>query len=185
MTPHSPASDRPDRERDQMLKEMENYLQRLDDLHKQVLEVISGVPSDGLNFEPIHLPQLQVSNSLAELTAHIAGAEHFWIGEVIAKMPPTRDRDAEFKTKVRGSNDLVAKINTVSGETHAILAALNPADLDSEREVDERLVPVRWAILHVIDHTALHLGHMQLTYQIWARGDSKPSPTWFSRLPPR
>ena len=52
-----------------MLKEIENYLQRIDDLHKQVIDVITDVPSDGLNFIPIHLPELQVSNSLAMLAA--------------------------------------------------------------------------------------------------------------------
>lgn len=168
-----------------MLKEIENYLQRLDDLHKQVIDVITDMPSDGLNYIPIQLPELQVSNSIAMLTAHIAGAEHFWIGEVIARMPPTRDRPAEFKTRIRRSSELVALLDKISSETHAILAALSPEDLDSTREVEERLVPVRWAILHVIDHTALHLGHMQLTYQLWARGDNKSSPFWFSRLPPR
>jgi hypothetical protein len=42
---------------------------------------------------------------------------------------------------------------------------------------------VRWGILHVIDHTSLHLGHMQITYQLWNEGKSKPSPRWFERLP--
>ena len=168
-----------------MLKELENYLQRLEDLHKQVVEVINGVPSDGLNFVPIHLPDLQVSNSMAALAVHIAGAEHYWIGEVIAQMPPTRDRDAEFKTRAKGSNDLIAKINNAFAETRSILGNLSEDDLGSLRNVEDHDVPVRWAILHVIDHTALHLGHMQLTYQLWAKGDSKPSPFWFSRLPPR
>jgi hypothetical protein len=26
---------------------------------------------------------------------------------------------------------------------------------------------VRWCILHVIEHIAQHLGHMQLTRQLW------------------
>jgi hypothetical protein len=26
---------------------------------------------------------------------------------------------------------------------------------------------VRWCILHVIEHYAQHLGHMQLTRQLW------------------
>ncbi len=168
-----------------MLKEIENYLQCIDELHKQVIEVITDVPSDGLNYIPVQLPELQVSNSLAMLVAHIAGSEHYLIGEVVGRMPPTRDREADFRTRVRRSNELVAFLNTISSETHAILAALDEAELDSSREVHEREVSVRWIILHVIDHTALHLGHMQLTYQLWARGDNKASPFWMSRLPPR
>ncbi|HJW84059.1 MAG TPA: hypothetical protein VJ754_07125, partial [Anaerolineae bacterium] len=57
------------------------------------------------------------------------------------------------------------------------------ADLDGAREVEGRSVPVRWSILHIIDHTALHLGHMQITYQLWMGGLSKPSPHWVDRLP--
>jgi hypothetical protein len=35
----------------------------------------------------------------------------------------------------------------------------------------------------VIDHTALHVGHMQITRQLWAGGKSFPSPLWSQRLP--
>jgi uncharacterized damage-inducible protein DinB len=168
-----------------LLKELENYLLRLEDLHKQVIAVIHEVPGDGLNFTPIVIPDLQVSNSLAALAVHIAGAEHYWIGEVVAGLMPTRDRAAEFKTKVRFSAELVTRLKNAYAESNTILARLTEADLEKIRKVEDHDVPVRWAILHVIDHTALHLGQMQLTYQLWAKGDSKPSPFWFSRLPPR
>jgi NAD(P)H dehydrogenase (quinone) len=45
------------------------------------------------------------------------------------------------------------------------------------------LVDVHWGIVHVLDHTALHLGHMQLTYQLWMGGRAGTSPLWFDRLP--
>jgi uncharacterized damage-inducible protein DinB len=168
-----------------LLKELENYLFRLEDLHKQVIAVINEVPADGLNYIPIELPDLQVSNSLAALAMHITGAEHYWIGEVVAGLMPTRDRAAEFKAKVRFSAELITRVKNAYAESNAILSRLTELDLEKVRKVEDHEVPVRWAILHVIDHTALHLGHMQLTYQLWAKGDSKPSPFWFSRLPPR
>jgi hypothetical protein len=37
--------------------------------------------------------------------------------------------------------------------------------------------------MQIVDHTALHLGHMQITYQLWMGGQSKPSPYWYERLP--
>lgn len=168
-----------------MLKELENYLYRIQDLHKLVVDVISGVPSGGLNFSPIVMPDMQISNSLAQLAVHIAGAEHFWIGEVIGGMPPTRDREAEFMTRARNSGELQDRLDKVLAETKAVLSKLAPEDLDKIRLVNDKEVPTRWAILHVIDHTALHLGHMELTYQLWAKGDNRPTPTWISRLPPR
>jgi uncharacterized damage-inducible protein DinB len=168
-----------------LLSELENYLQRIEDLHGQIIALIDGMPRDGLNFIPIVLPQLQVSNSLAHLAAHVAGAEHFWIGEVIGGLPATRDRASEFNFKSKGVAPLIENLNRVFLETKNIFPNLTENDLSKSYEVDEKMVPGRWAIVHVIDHTALHLGHMQLTYQLWAKGDSKPSPFWFSRLPPR
>lgn len=121
-------------------------------------------------------------NSLAVLATHIAGAEHFWIGEVIGGLPLTRDRDAEFLTETKDGTHLVGLLEQTGLETREILAGLTEMDLDGVREARGRQVPVRWGILHVIDHTALHLGHMQLTYQLWRRGRSSHSPRWFERL---
>ena len=168
-----------------MLSELDNYLQRIEDLHKQIIDLIENMPREGLNFFPITLPDLQVSNSLAVLTTHIAGAEHYWIGEVIGGLPATRDRASEFAIRVRNPAPLIDMLNDVLAETKGVFARLSENDLDKTYEVEEKMVPGRWAILHVVDHTSLHLGHMQLTYQLWAKGDNKSSPFWFSRLPPR
>ena len=168
-----------------MLSELENYLLRIEDLHKQIIEMVDDMPRDGLNFFPIVLPELQVSNSIANLAMHVAGAEHFWIGEVIGGMPATRVRADEFAVRVKNPHPLIDSLNNVLAETKTIFLKLTEADLSKSYEVDEKMVQGRWAILHVVEHSALHLGHMQITYQLWAKGDSKSSPMWFSRLPPR
>jgi len=77
-----------------MFSELDNYLQRIEDLRGQVRGLIEDLPADALNWRP--LPDEQEShvvNSLAVLAAHVAGAEHFWIAEVIGGRPATRDRD--------------------------------------------------------------------------------------------
>ncbi len=182
-----------------MLPELDNYLQRIEDLRGQVRDLIVDLPAEALNWRPIPPsapapPALSekgaggaedrgdATNSLAVLAAHIAGAEHFWIGEVIGGQPPTRDRDAEFLTEVKDSSQLVRLLEQTGLETREILTSLTATDLDGVREARGRQVPVRWGILHIIDHTALHLGHMQLTYQLWMGGPSGRSPHWFDRL---
>ena len=166
-----------------MLSELDNYLQRIEDLRRQVRGLITDLPVEALNWHPIEGDEGHVTNSLAVLAAHIAGAEHFWIAEVVAGRPTTRDRDAEFATHVTDAAELVRLLEKAEAETREVLSALRESDLDGVREAGGRTVPVRWCILHVIDHTALHLGHMQLTYQLWKGGPSKPSPFWFERLP--
>ncbi len=166
-----------------MYTELENYLQRIDSLHTQIYALLTGLSVDALNWRPVQNIESDATNSLAALTAHIAGAERFWIAEVIGRFAPTRDRDAEFATRVDRPEDLTDLLARTGRETCAILSALEAADLDGHREVEGRVVPVRWSILHVIDHTALHLGHMQLTYQLWTGGKSFLTPNWHERLP--
>lgn len=165
-----------------MLPECASYLEMLDDLRGQIAKLIDGLSAEALNWRPIEGEDDHVTNSLAVMVAHVAGAEHFWIHEVAGGQPPTRDRPAEFVTEVDSSEPLLAKLETNAQETRKVLTGLTAADLDSTRQAHERRVPMRWALLHAIDHTALHLGHMQITYQLWFRGQAADSPRWFQRL---
>jgi uncharacterized damage-inducible protein DinB len=166
-----------------MLPELDNYLQRIENLRGQVRALIADLPAEALNWRLTENVEAHATNSLAVLAAHVAGAEHFWVAEVIGDRPRTRDRDAEFKLEVADAAELIRRLEVTGVETREVFAALTEADLDSAREVEGRTAAVRWGILHVIDHTALHLGHMQITYQLWNAGTSKPSPRWFERLP--
>lgn len=163
--------------------EIETYLSMIEDLRMQVREIVADLPAEALNWRPLPGVDDHATNSLAVLAAHVAGAEHFWIAEAIGHAPPTRDRPAEFALEVVGAAGLLERLDQVGAETRAILSKLPEEELDSFRTVQDKTVPVRWAILHVIDHTALHLGHMQITYQLWMQGGSKPSPRWFERTP--
>ena len=165
-----------------MPPELASYLQMIEDLRGQVRDLIANLPAEALNWHPLDVSEEHATNSLAVLAAHIAGAEHFLIGEGVGNLPPSRDRDAEFATRAASAAELVDLLERVGEETRQVCSALSAPDLDGTREVQGRTVPVRWCILHVIDHTALHLGHMQLTYQLWMGGQSGPSPRWFERL---
>jgi uncharacterized damage-inducible protein DinB len=165
-----------------MLPELDSYLQMIEDLRGQVRSLVVDLPAEALNWRPIEGIEEHTTNSLSVLVTHIAGAEHFWIGEVVGGRPSTRDRDAEFLTQVQDVTGLLELLTLVAAETREVLSALTGADLEGTRVARGRSIPVRWCILHVIDHTAIHLGHMQLTYQLWRGGQSGPSPRWFERL---
>jgi uncharacterized damage-inducible protein DinB len=165
-----------------MLPECVNYLRMLDDLRGQIAKLIADLPAEALNWRPIEGEDEHVTNSLAVMAAHVAGAEHFWIHEVIGGQAPTRDRPAEFLTQVDGPEALLEKLEANEQKTREVLAGLAAADLDGDRQARDRMVPTRWAILHAIDHAALHLGHMQITYQLWSSGRPANSPRWFQRV---
>ena len=166
-----------------MISELDNYLDRIEDLHKQVSGLVADLPAEALNWRPIEGKDDHATNSLAVLTAHIAGAEHFWIAEVVGGLHATRNRDAEFVTVATSASELIQRLEKVSSETKDVFSILSESDLNGTRQARDRIVPVRWCILHVIDHSSLHLGHMQITYQLWNGGKSVPSPLWFDRLP--
>lgn len=166
-----------------MLPEIENTMQRMDDLRDQIGKLAVQVGQDNLNWQPFEANGEQTSNSMAVLVAHVCGAEHFWIAEVIGGKPPTRDRQAEFATKTGSHTVLFHLLHQNSIETREILSELSSQDLDGYRMVEGKKVPVRWAILHIIDHTALHLGHMQMTCQMLNGGTPVSSPQWNKRIP--
>jgi uncharacterized damage-inducible protein DinB len=166
-----------------MLSERDIILLRIEDLRAQVSSLIADLPVSALDWRPIEPIEGHAANSLAVLAAHIVGAERFWIGQVVGGGPATRDRDAEFATRGTSASELLRRIEAAGTETRAVLSSLQPDDLDGTRDLEGRAVPVRWALLHVVDHTSLHLGHMQITYQLWAGGRSRPSPRWSERLP--
>jgi uncharacterized damage-inducible protein DinB len=165
-----------------MIAELDNYWERIEDLHNQISGLLEDLPAEALNWRPIQGEENHVTNSLAVLTAHLVGAEHFWIAETLGGWASTRDRDAEFAIRVTSTAELIQRLEKVAVETREVFSNLSEADLNDTRQVQGRTVPVRWCILHVIDHTALHLGHMQITYQLWTGGKSARSPFWFDRL---
>ncbi|MCB9007345.1 MAG: DUF664 domain-containing protein [Ardenticatenaceae bacterium] len=164
------------------LPEAAAYLERIEDLRGQIASIIKMLPQESLNWRPDESSEDHAMNSIAVLATHAAGAEHFWIGEVVGKLPPTRNRDAEFETVVADTAVLLEKLEAVGQQTRTILQNLTQEDLDGTRLARDREVPVRWGILHVIDHTALHLGHIQITAQLWQGGQAIDAPRWFQRL---
>ncbi|MDP3040828.1 MAG: DUF664 domain-containing protein [Deltaproteobacteria bacterium] len=150
-----------------MLKEIENYLSFLNDLHNQVKTLLEGLPKEALDWRPLDGQGELATNSLAVMTIHLAGSEAFWMKEIIGGQSIHRDRDAEFIVKGLEFPELIAKLETAAKDTPSILSSLTPAQLEETRKFRDRMVTVRWAILHVIEHWAMHIGHMQLTRQLW------------------
>ena len=166
-----------------MVAELVNYIDRIEDLRSQITGLITELPVQGLNWRSIEGKDDHTTNSLAVLASHIAGAEHFWIAEVVGGWPEMRDREAEFATIATNTSEILRLLEKTAQETREVFSTLRATDLKVTRQVRGHTVPVRWCILHVIDHTALHLGHMQITYQLWSGGKSIESPLWFERLP--
>jgi len=150
-----------------MLKEIQSYLTTLGELQDQIKKILEGLPQEALDWRPIAGEGELATNSHSAMVAHLAGSEMFWMKEIIGRKPIQRDRDSEFVTRGVSASELKARLDAAARITEGILSPLTESQLEEVRKHRDRTVSVRWAILHVIEHTAQHLGHMQLTRQLW------------------
>lgn len=153
-----------------MLPEIQDTLASLAGLRGQMAAIVAATPLAGLNWRPSLPPAADETNSLAVLAVHSAGAEHFWFAEGIAAQPPTRQRAAEFSFVAQSAEQVLQALQAAAAESEPILAALSATRLDETLTFNGRTRSVRGILQHVLAHYAMHLGHMQLTYQLWAEG---------------
>lgn len=139
-------------------------IERLGSLHNDMKQAIEGLPQEALDW----IPGSEI-NSLSVLVMHTAGAERYWIGDVIGRDDSRRVREAEFRVKGISTFKLNQHLDEVLIHSQGVLAGLNLDDLAAIRTSprDSRKVTVAWSLAHALEHTALHLGHMQIIRQLW------------------
>jgi hypothetical protein len=99
----------------------------------------------------------------------LTGSERYWIGDVVMGELSNRDRDAEFRTSGLGVGALNRRLAEALNYAKVALERLDLADLDRQciAPRDGKQFSASWALLHALEHTAIHLGHIQLTRQLW------------------
>jgi uncharacterized damage-inducible protein DinB len=150
------------------------YLKQLESWHKEIKQALLEMDEAGLDWSPG-----EGMNSVTVLVAHAAGAERYWFGDVAAGESSRRDRPAEFKAREIGVTALIQKIDDAWRYAEETLSHFTLDDLERECLVPHSgaWVSVAYALRHAMAHTALHLGHIQVTRQIWELGFSRtPNP---------
>jgi uncharacterized damage-inducible protein DinB len=148
-----------------MEKIFADYLKNLEELHLEVLNAIKDLPQEALDWSPF-----PGGNSINVLVTHIAGAEKFWLGDVVAGESTGRDREAEFKVKGVEPDQLRSLLEESLAFGRSVLEKLNLKTLDSTRVPsprDGKLVSIGWSLGHILKHTAIHLGHIQIMRDFW------------------
>jgi uncharacterized damage-inducible protein DinB len=146
---------------------METVLARLYDhfrlLHESCKAAMSDLEPDSLDWTPG-----EEMNSIAVLMTHIAGSERFWIGDIAMQEPSGRDRPAEFLVKGKDAAQLIGLLDSALTYIQGAFERLTMEDLGQARTspLDGKSYDVIWSIGHSLTHTALHVGHIQLTRQL-------------------
>jgi hypothetical protein len=152
-----------------MSAEIEAYIESLDSLRRAATEVIRGMSAEELGWAPLAAD----TNSPTVLATHMAGSEGFWVQQVVGGIDVRRDRDAEFVARDSTAAELEAMLERTGRTSRDVLRGLSGTDLGDTRpaRTGEDPVSVRHAILHQIEHMALHLGHLALTHQLYEARD--------------
>jgi uncharacterized damage-inducible protein DinB len=101
------------------------------------------------------------SNSIGNLVLHLDGSTRMWILRVVAGRQIVRDRDAEFAERgPLAKSALLARLRSTIAEVDEVLATLNETTLLERRPSNYGEVTVLWAVLHAVEHFAMHTGQI-------------------------
>jgi hypothetical protein len=129
--------------------------------HQSLRETVTGLDADALNWQPA--PE---ANSICALVSHALDAERFLLTTAI-DLAVDRDRESHFRATTTGSAELLALIDTAETQNDGYLARLSEADLAHEVARPGRTHTGAWWVLQAVEHTREHVGHAQLTRQMW------------------
>lgn len=140
---------------------------------ERVVATLDGLSAEQLNY---HVP-VDGGNSAYVLATHTLGNARAWVLGIACGRDMRRDRPAEFASSGENTRALHTMLASLLREISEGLATLTPAELDRRLvppkelwgENEPREISVRDALLQVVEHASLHLGHLQLTRDLALR----------------
>jgi hypothetical protein len=151
---------------------IEHFLRKLAD---DALRQLDGVSQEDLNtWRPRE--HLHDVNTFYALGTHLVGSGEFWVLHAAGGRPLNRDRPAEFRAQGR-LDDLRARYDHWLAECHAVLSGLTPEDLGRVVDLPEwedDTWTVGACLIHAVEHTATHVGHLHIQRQLW---DAEQAPS--------
>ena len=138
-----------------------DYLERLTDLQQRLHRDVRDLPPAAMDWSP----GAQM-NSVSVLLAHLTGVLHEGI-DLALDEPPSRVRAQEFQTHGVSSAEMLQRLDSVIDYVRDALPRLDLEDLSKARMDEDGPITCGWALLHALEHAYLHLGHLQLTCQLW------------------
>ena len=143
-----------------------DYLGLLEGLQRRLHTDVQDLPAEAMDWSPG-----PAMNSVAVLLAHMVGVLHEGIAIALGD-PPGRVRAQEFQTRGVLSTEMLRRLDAVFDYARSALPRLGLTDLDQERKDEDATISCGWALLHALEHAYLHLGHLQVTCQMWRQRET-------------
>ena len=133
----------------------------LQHLRDSALYKVEGLSRAQLRWQPT-----PTANSLGVIVVHLGYAERLWIRAIFAGEPMDMGwRNHMFELPEGwGVDEVVAFYRAETSLVDAVLEGAASFDLPSCGDV--RPTTLRWVVYHLIEETARHAGHMDLTREL-------------------
>ena len=150
-----------------MNAEISLYAAELHRLLDKIAASIEGLEEAQLNWRP----PLPGANSRYVLVTHVLGNLEAWVLGIACGQAIDRDRPAEFTSSGPDAGALIERARALGRRFDKALAAL-PEDALGVRKTPSKALwgegapeqrTVREALMHAIEHAAVHIGHIHLT----------------------
>lgn len=157
-----------------MNSELAVYADQLHRFFDRLDGCVRGLDEATLNWQP----PVAEPNSVFALATHILGNAEGWILGIACGQRIPRDREAEFVARGSSAAPLLDRSQELLQRIDGALAALPEGAPDEMRDPTQALwgvgtthpVSVREAIMHVIEHAGLHLGHIDMVTELAKAG---------------
>lgn len=103
--------------------------------------------------------------TVASLASHLRWVERYWFSEVLGGIPheaPYTKENPDGDFTVAADLPLDRLLAEYADECEASRDVVAKLDLDTEVPHKEGLLSVRWVVLHMIEETARHAGHLDI-----------------------
>jgi Protein of unknown function (DUF664) len=150
------------------------------DVRRELLEYLeyqrASVRSivDGLDEDAWHTPVVASGWTVAGVVEHLGNAERHWFQEVVAGVQqdqawdegrPPYDPVMAF-TCDRPSREVLGYYRAQCDRSDVILAGVSVSDAARGQHGDDDVPNVREVILHMIEETAAHSGHLEIAREL-------------------
>ncbi len=121
---------------------------------------------EDLDDEQLRWRPAPTANSLGIIVVHLGYAERLWLRAIFAG----EDMDMSWRPKMFdlpdawSAGDVVAFYRAETAASDAVLEAADSFDLPSRGPL--RPTTLRWVVTHLIEETARHAGHMDITREL-------------------
>jgi uncharacterized damage-inducible protein DinB len=120
----------------------------------------------GLDDAQLRWAPAPTANSLGAIALHLGYAERLWLRVIFAGEPMDRSWRAHMFELPRAWSvaDVVAFYRAESAAADRVLDGAASFDLPSAGDI--RPTTLRWVVTHLIEETARHVGHMDVTREL-------------------